>query len=247
MKQKRTKLIVLIAAAGLIFLLDKNGFLSLFKKGFNFFSGNVKNTIRKNLITPVSEDEKTKKELDKCLTENFLLGEENQKVRKMLEAGIKPTTKITLGKIIGVNKNQLLVVFDASDKKPQKGDFVIDEKNLIGIIEEAKENTVYISSLSSEKTKLPVKIWGSGGKESTILAEGILVSESDKLIIRDVLDSEKIKNGDRVGAVAKTGETFFIGEIENIAVSDDKVFKKAEVKPAVSVSNLLTVGIITGQ
>lgn len=228
-----------------IFLLDRTNLLKEPKTIFANLLRKPRENIYQKMIVPIDELEQVKKEMFSLKAKVLELEEENVQARRLLEAGIKPTTAIILGKVVGLSDSEMLVV--TGDKETAKGAFVITEKLLVGIVYESAGKLAKIQLLSSFDLKLPVKIWQSeilAKTDGLPLAEGILSSREGKVWIKDIMASAKLREDDVVGAISGNGDIFLVGKIKEIFPSKDKVFQEVEIEWIMDPKKLITVGIV---
>ncbi|MBU2592859.1 MAG: rod shape-determining protein MreC [Patescibacteria group bacterium] len=244
----QTKFFLVLFLTLLILGVDRLGFLNPVKDLFGRLSSDFRGVFYRQMVRPVGEAEQFKKELASCLAEKIELEEENSVARRLIGSGAKPTTNFSLAKVIGLSRTEaVLAVSDGEAVK--KGASLVSGRIFLGRVEEVESGLAKGLLLGSPDLKIPVRIWSDQEealKNRASLAGGILTVEGDRLLVKEVLSSEKFDLGDWVGTVVETGEVFLIGEIEKIFPSEDKIFQKAEVKWAVNPENLLTVAIING-
>jgi len=237
----------LILALGLFFWgLDSLGFLNPFKNGVGQLLGASREKVYQKIIGPVEELEHLERQLISCQGEVLELREENSQARRLLDAGIKPKTRVILAKLVGGSDREILASL-TSQEEFKEGASVVSGRVLVGKVQRISGQGARIGLLNSSGIKIPVKIWlneAEAKKNSPTVAEGILVGDGHNLRIKEILASDKIRVSDLVGALIETGEVFLIGEITEIFPSEDKVFQEAKVKWLIDPKKLLTVGII---
>jgi len=244
--KRRNSFLTILLLSLLIFGLDRVGAFSWLKAGLARLTGELRTASYQKMVGPIDHQEEAKKQLVSCRTEVLALREENSRLRKLLGAGIKPETKLLLARVIGSNQSQLIVALTSQDGI-KKGASVVTERILLGRVEKIEGNTARVSLLTNSELRIPVKIWLTRQLAETgelNLAEGILTSSGGKLVVKEILASEKVAPDYWVGAVVESGDVFLIGQIKKVYPSEDKVFQEAEVEWVVNPKKLLTVGII---
>lgn len=232
----------------LIFFLDKFNVLDGPKRGISDLLLSIREKSYQRIVLPDDQNEKFKRELLICQAEILGLKEENAKMRKMLDAGLKPELSVILAKVIAFSNNNLIVAVGSDEKVKTKASAVVD-RIFLGQTAGKIGNSIKVTLITSPETKIPVKIWISqeeAGARKPSFAEGILVSDGVNLLVKEILVSQKVGKGDFVGVVAEKGEIFFVGRIEEIKESDDKIFQEAKVDWLADPKSLLTIGIIKG-
>jgi len=225
--------------------IDRLGFLSPVKDFFGRVSSGFRGVLYQQIVRPVGEAEQFKKELTSCLAEKIELEEENSAARRLIGSGAKPTTNFSLAKVIGIGRTEVILAVNQGTVK--KGASLVSGRIFLGRVEEAGSGLARGLLLGSPDLKIPVKIWPDreeAMKDAGFLAGGILTVEGGRLIVKEILSSEKLNLGNWVGVIVETGEVFLIGEVEKIFPSEDKIFQKAEAGWEIDPESLLTVAII---
>ncbi len=236
------KVISIVAISLFILGLNYFGLLNWLKGGFSRIMG-WKSRIYSGLIT---EDEETvKNQLGECQADLIELEEENKESRRLLGTKTKPETKFELAKISSVG-NEQAVVYVENPGEIKEPAAVVSGPYLVGRVDQVVGKTAKIELLISPKTRLPVKIWPNQTSEveSGSTGEGILVSDGQNFYVNEILDSQEVKEGYWVGAVIESGDLFWVGKIEEVFPSEDKIFQQAKVSWAVDLTEIITVAII---
>ena len=245
MKKEKTFLTIFLFSL-LILVLDKTGIFDWLKASWARLSAGVREAGYQQLVASADKEEGEKEKLLSCQAEILSLREENLQLRRLLGAGIKPETKLLPARVVGSNRLQLMIALTGQDKVKTNAS-VVTEKILLGRIEKIEGNMAKVLLLTNSKLKIPVKIWLTrqlAEKGELNLAEGILTSNGGKLMVKEILASEKIAPDYWVASVVETGDIFLIGQIEKVYPSEDKVFQEAEVKWLIEPQKLLTVAVI---
>lgn len=221
-----------------------------FTRGIRGFFGNWFSDARKffysERVKPVSEADQFKKELSFCLAEKIELEEENSQARRLLDAGVSPTTSFLLAKVVGASEKSLIVSVE-DDDEVKEGASLVSGRIFLGKVEETGFGLIRVQLAGSTDLKVPAKIWSNRGEavgEGMPLAEGILMEDGGRLVVDEILSSTEVAVGNLAGTIIETGEVFLLGEVVKVFPSKDKVFQKVELKRLVDLASLLTVGII---
>lgn len=237
------KVLILVGISILLLVLDFFGGLNWLKGGLSLAMG-----WRSNFYSLLIDKHEPgiSQELADCRAEVIGLREENEQARRLLEANLKPETKIDLGKIISLGSNEVIIFLEDA-QKIEKGTSVVSGPFLVGKVNKIYKNNLKANLLVSPEIKVPVKIWPSQSIENgddNLIGEGILTSDGQYLYVKEILDSYQIEKGNWIGAIVESGDLFWIGKIEEIFPTEDKVFQEVRISWGVDLSKLMTLGIV---
>lgn len=238
------KLAVVIGLSLAVFGLDYFGLLNWVKGGFSRIVG-WRSSLYRALIDQSDED-KVGQQLAECQADLVELKEENAQSRRLLGTKTKPETKFELAEIISLGSGEMTVSLKLPDLVDQSAS-VVSGPFLVGNMAEIYGKTGRVMLLDSPGTQFPVKIWenqtsSASGVEP--VGEGILSSDGQNLYVKEILDSQPIEIGSWVGAVVESGDIFWIGQVEEIFPSEDKIFQEVRISWGVDLSKIITVGVV---
>ena len=120
----------------------------------------------------------------------------------------------------------------------EKGNIVINDEGVIGVVKEVKNNYSEVNLITNKEINLSVKINDS---------YGILTSEDNKLIVKNLKLGQKLNIGDKVYTSGLTDikEGLLIGRIKDIKKDNLELEYIIEVTPEVDFNNLNYVGVIS--
>jgi len=244
--KKIPKIFIILIVILVLALTDLFGWWDGIKRPFGYLLSGARQRLYQTIVSPEDEIDSLKKENASYQGQIIELLEENANMRRLLDAGVRPSTTFVLTKVIGLSNDQMLV-FTSEPRAIKPAASVVDGRILIGRVNKIDGTTVRIDLINSRATKIPVKVWPDDNQiddKVDFLAEGILVGLEDKIILKEVLSSEKISVGNLVGTTIETGEVFLIGKISQVFPSSDKIFQEAEIKALVDPEELITVAIV---
>ncbi len=119
-----------------------------------------------------------------------------------------------------------------------KGDVVVNDLGVIGVVSAVKNNFSEVNLLTNKKTSLSVKINDS---------YGILTSEDNKIIIKNIKLGKEFKVGDKVYTSGLTDikEGLLIGSVKEIKKDNLELEYIIEVNTSVNFNNISYVGVIS--
>ena len=164
--------------------------------------------------------------------------EEYEKLNKLLEIDNSKYnliyTKLILRDIYEFYDT--ITINKGSKSGVKKGNIVVNNEGLIGIVGEVNYNYSKVELLTNAKINLSVKIND---------AYGILTSEAPKLIVKNIKGNRDLKIGDKVytSGLTETLEGVLVGEVVNVLKDDLGLEYKIEVKPAANFLNLKYLGV----
>jgi cell shape-determining protein MreC len=235
------KIISIAAVCIFILILNYFGMFNWLKGGFGRIMG-WKSRVYSSLIT--EQEETIEDQLAKCRADLIEIKDENKESRRLLGAKTKPETKFELAKLSSVG-NEEAVAYVEYPGEIQESASVVSGQFLMGRVNQIVGKSAKIELLISSKTRLPVKIWPSqDNMRSEAVGEGILVSDGQNFYVNEILDSQEVKEDYWVGAIIESGDLFWIGKIEEVIPSEDKIFQQAKISWAVDLTEIITVAII---
>ncbi len=240
---KKILIIILISFGFLTF--NYFGMLNWLKGGLSLAMG-WRDNLYSSLISGQDDPGLLSDQLGQCQAELVSLKEENIQVRRLLGAQVRPETRFELAKILSLGNQELIIFLDNSEEIENQAS-VVSGPFLVGKIDEIYGKNAKVNLLLSTKTKLPVKIWSTQDileSETNLVGEGILSSDGQNLYVKEILDKQPVVPGNWVGAVIETGDIFWIGKIEEVFPTEDKVFQEVRLSWSVDLSKLITLGVI---
>ncbi len=236
------KVLVIIMISFLVLGLNYLGFLNWAKGGMSRIMG-----WRSNLYSSIinEQEEINEDQLAECKANLISLEEEIKQSRRLLGASTKPETKFELAKISSVGSDELVLILESSNLIENSAS-VVSGPFLVGKIVEVYGRNGKTKLLTSPETKIPVKIWSDQNvtQNTEIIGEGILTSDGRNLYVDEILESQSVEQGNWVGEVIESGDIFWIGKVEEVFPSEDKIFQQAKINWAVDLSKIITVGVI---
>ena len=167
-----------------------------------------------------------------------LLQEENNSVRKQLDAPLPADFHYIPALVVGISRYMEISVGENAGVKP--GMTVVDGANLIGKVVSVTLLRSRVMLLNDPDMNLPAKtsrgVVGrvTGQSSQTIIFERVL--QKDSLFLND--------------QVVTTGEenlppNLILGKIVHITVNDTDPYKRAKIEPVINLQNLKTVFVIS--
>lgn len=119
----------------------------------------------------------------------------------------------------------------------KKGDLVVNELGLVGVIKDVKNNYSEVSLLTNNNINLSVKINNS---------YGIVSAKDNKIYVKNLKLKENIKKGDKVytSGLTDTPGGILIGEIVDIKTDNLDLEYIGEIKAVTNFYDLKYVGVI---
>jgi len=237
----------------LLLALDSLGWMrsvrGMVEKGTNPLKGGIYRTIsnvkyqvsnikysREELIALKEKVEELEREVAKLKIENSQLKIDNQAMRRLLQAPLPPEWKFLPAKTLGGTR--YLTIDKGKRDGVKKGMVVVFEEVLVGRVVGVSEKSAKIMLPTDPESKIAVKVGN---------VRGILLGESDRLILTEVLQGRKIKVD---GLVVTSGENevfpanLLIGKVSKIEKEERQPYQKAEVEPLIEYNKLETVFLI---
>ena len=241
-------LLVFILVAGIFVFINKNignkislGFvphygqgsagyiftrLSVFKKTLSSM-GTVSALVRKNM-----DLERNNLDLLSRLAETETLRNENEFLRKALKLSDKIKRDILIGNVYGWGSTpggySVLLNKGKADGISPGNIIISEEKVLIGTVEKTENGFSRILAVSDPGFRITAKVLGS---ETAGIASGAL---NDGLSFDLIVQDDEIKEGDTI--VSSGNDTFpdslIIGKVGKIELTENQLFKKVLIEPA---------------
>lgn len=119
----------------------------------------------------------------------------------------------------------------------EKGQAVINEKGLIGIINKVSNNSSEVNLITNPNTSISVKINNS---------YGILTTKDNKLIVKNIKTNNEIKEGEQVFTSGLTNipEGILVGTVKSITKSSLELEYILEITSAIDIYNISYVGVV---
>ncbi|MBI5465377.1 rod shape-determining protein MreC [Candidatus Gottesmanbacteria bacterium] len=168
-----------------------------------------------------------------------LLEEENQALRRQLEAPLPPTMKFLPAKTIGLTR--YLTIDKGEEDGVREGTMVVSENILLGKIISLTPKTAQVLLPTDPDSKIPSRTLKTGAK-------GLAIGEfGTKLSLAKVLQAEVLEVGDLVVTSGEGGyvRDLLIGKIAKIEKIPVEPFQKGEIAPLLDYQRLVNVFVIT--
>ncbi len=119
----------------------------------------------------------------------------------------------------------------------KKGDIVVNELGLIGIVNKTYQNYSTVNLITNNDINISVKI-NEG--------YGILRAKNNKLVVQDLKLDKTVNEGDKVYTSGLTNikEGILIGTVKKVLKDDLELDYEIEVEPSVNFYNLKFIGVI---
>ena len=119
----------------------------------------------------------------------------------------------------------------------EKGQAVINEKGLIGIINKVSNNSSEVNLITNPNTSISVKVNNS---------YGILTTKDNKLIVKNIKTNNEIKEGEQVFTSGLTDipEVILVGNVKIVTKSYLELEYILEITSAIDIYNLSYVGVV---
>ncbi len=119
----------------------------------------------------------------------------------------------------------------------EKGQAVINEKGLIGIINKVSNNSSEVNLITNPNTSISVKVNNS---------YGILTTKDNKLIVKNIKTNNEIKEGEQVFTSGLTDipEGILVGTVKSVTKSSLELEYILEITSAIDIYNLSYVGVV---
>ena len=130
-----------------------------------------------------------------------------------------------------------ITIYKGQDANLEKGQAVIDDAGLIGVISEVFKTTSQVQLLTNKNSYISVKIGSS---------YGVLSFHDDTLLVKDLQVYDKINRGDKIytSGIGNLPGDIYIGEVADISIDATEIEKTVSVKPAVDFANINYVLVV---
>lgn len=194
-------------------------------------------------------------ELDRLAVDQAQLNiceEENREARRLLAAPLPPSWQFLPATVVGWNGPLRLDKGRADGASA--GMMVVSANLLVGRIASAEEKSCLVETLADPAVRLPVVVKRplEGGAEALqaaagVRAKGLLVFDSEDLVVREILQEEDVAGGDLVLTSGEAGwlADLVIGRVTAVSGREAELYKEATVVPFVKVNDLRKVFIVT--
>ncbi|MDE5539187.1 MAG: rod shape-determining protein MreC [Bacilli bacterium] len=174
-----------------------------------------------------------------CKVKDDYYKQEYEKIKQLLEIESKEYqisySKVIERDIYGFFDGIMINKGKAQGYKP--GDIVLNEKGLVGVINEIKNNYSEVNLITNPKTNISVKIGDS---------YGILGAKDNKLVVKNVKLNTEIKKDDKVytSGLTTIPEGILVGRVGEIKTDDLGLEYILEIEAAVDFFDLNYVGVV---
>ena len=130
-----------------------------------------------------------------------------------------------------------LTINKGTNSNIEKGQAVINEKGLIGIINKVSNNSSEVNLITNPNTSISVKVNNS---------YGILTTKDNKLIVKNIKTNNEIKEGEQVFTSGLTDipEGILVGTVKSVTKSSLELEYILEINSAIDIYNLSYVGVV---
>ncbi len=130
-----------------------------------------------------------------------------------------------------------LTINKGTNSNIEKGQAVINEKGLIGIINKVSNNSSEVNLITNPNTSISVKVNNS---------YGILTTKDNKLIVKNIKTNNEIKEGEQVFTSGLTDipEGILVGTVKSVTKSSLELEYILEITSAIDIYNLSYVGVV---
>ena len=195
--------------------------------------------IRKNWFYISLIDNKENIAKNFCQIENKTITEDYYKLLNLVNIA-KEDNELIYSKVIKRDMYEFfnnITINKGSKDQLKKGDIVINDQGLIGIISHVQENSSEVSLITNKDLNISVKVGES---------YGILYSKDHKLKIKNMKIAGIIKEGDEVVTSGLTSipEGIKIGKVTNIEKDESELEYILDIE-GISLQNLKYLGVIS--
>ncbi|MBE6140944.1 MAG: rod shape-determining protein MreC [Firmicutes bacterium] len=162
------------------------------------------------------------------------LEEENKELRKLLEYEKNNENKYLLGKVKYNNLYDflnVLVIDKGSNDGVKKGDILVNDLGLIGIVDKVYKNESYVNLITKKNNQISVRV-----NESY----GILKMNQDKLEVSNIKSNEEVKIGDLVytSGIGNLPKNILVGVVDDIYLDELGLEKTLIINSKIDFHNL---------
>lgn len=248
MKEKRLFLILFLLAV-LLFVLDKKGGLVRVKGRIERAVNPVRVSLYSWLKRPgevwegirekeerVKRVKKVEQELEVCRVEKKNLEEENEDLRRLLQAPLPKEWAFLPAQMLG--KNRYLIIDQGEETGVRKGMTVVFENFLVGKVVKTNQFSSLILLPFDSESRIEVKTERG--------VKGLLEGRfGTKVFLTRVLQKEKLTVGE---LVVTSGEEYLanllVGKIKSESGESEEPFQEVEVEPGLEYGKLTTVFLV---
>jgi len=171
------------------------------------------------------------------------LEEENREQKRLLSSPLPKNWQFLEVKIIDY-KNESLTIDKGAEDGVKEGMIAVDGNTFLGTVRKAvgKMSTIRMPTYPDEK--YVVKIIDKDGE---ITGKGLLVGTGvGKMKIEQILPSENVQKGNLVSVNLEGGE-LLVGEIDEVVIQKDELFKTSSVTGLNNLQDLNTIFLVRGR
>lgn len=215
--------------------------IGIYRVGQKIFGGFSDLISWRSSARKIDELEKALKQLAELSLKVKVLEEENQALRKQLEAPFPPNIKFLPARTLGLSR--YLNIDKGRKDGVRPGMMVVSENILVGRVVTVTPRTAQIILPTDPYSKIPAYTLKTR-------AHGLVLGEfSTEVIFDKVLQAENLRVED---FVATSGEgdyrpDLLIGRVTRIEKVATQPFQKAEVSPLLDYGKLVNVFVMTGE
>lgn len=202
------------------------------------FSQNISLLFSKDLYNKVVKSDEYQRELDVLKAKVQLLEEENNSLRKQLEAPLPASWDFIPASVLG--RDRYLILDKGSTNGVSNGMVVVLQTQILGKITEVMPRSAKMMFLWDPDSKVPAKTDKN--------VRGLLVGAfGNQIILSKVLQKEPLNNLDLVLTSGEEGypANLIVGKIEKVISRQEDVYKKANVAPLMDYDKLQNVFIVS--
>lgn len=196
------------------------------------------------------ENEKLAHENIRLVAENAKLSDmerENEMLRRQFDLLPRETFDLETAEVIGQDHqnagNWLIINKGSSDGIREGLAVIVDQGAVVGKISQVSSHNAKVLLLTSPESSI-------NGIDAQTEAKGIVRGQYGVGIAIDtVLQTDVLKQGDAVVTSGLGGDFprgLFLGKVDSVRASDDRLFQQATIVPIVDFARLRTVFIVTG-
>lgn len=172
---------------------------------------------------------------------------ENETLRRQFELLPRGSFRMETAEVIGQDQqsagNWMLINKGSSDGIQNGMVVIVDQGAVVGRVSEVSPQSARITLLTSPESVI-------NGIDAQTEAKGIVRGQYGLGIAMDtVLRADVLKQGDDIVTSGLGGDIprgLFLGKVDSVSSTDDRLFQQAALVPATDFSKLRTVFVITG-
>lgn len=239
--------------SGLLYFLDSNSLLGPVKYPLEIlvltpksFVTSVKNTVRNNarilfakdIVLKINESDELKSEVEAMRARIFQLEVENKRYLELLEAPYPAQWDFIPAKVLGGER--YLLINKGKRDGVSEGMAVVTAQTLVGKVHSVGEKSAQVLVLTDPESKVPAKT-----RRGT---RGLVVGEfGNRVIIDRILQRDVLSELDDVFTTGEDGDYptgVLIGKVDSVINTQEDVYKKGVIIPAVDLNMLDQVFVI---